>query len=48
MVENILPAVGEAAPGISAPITGDGTFTLAEHAGEWVIVYFYPRANTPG
>ncbi len=24
------------------------TFTLQDHAGSWVVVYFYPRDNTPG
>ncbi len=48
MPEPVLPAVGEAAPQVSAPITGGGTFDLAAHRGSWVVLYFYPRANTPG
>ena len=24
------------------------TFTLGEYAGQWVVVYFYPKDNTPG
>ncbi len=48
MAENRLPAIGEAAPPITAPITGGGTFDLAAEHGHWVVVYFYPRANTPG
>jgi peroxiredoxin Q/BCP len=43
-----LPEVGQPAPPIDAPITGDGRFRLAAHRGKWVVVYFYPRANTPG
>ncbi|MGB4592547.1 MAG: redoxin domain-containing protein [Coriobacteriia bacterium] len=43
-----MPAVGDAAPAIDAPITGDGRFVLSEHTGKWVVVYFFPRANTPG
>jgi peroxiredoxin Q/BCP len=31
----------------SVPSTG-GTFTLSEHRGHPVIVYFYPKDNTPG
>ncbi|TDB36902.1 MAG: redoxin domain-containing protein [Actinobacteria bacterium] len=48
MPENLLPAVGDTAPAIAAPVTGGGTFELSAHAGEWVVIYFYPRANTPG
>lgn len=48
MPENILPAVGEPAPTIVAPITGGGSFDLATERGRFVAVYFYPRANTPG
>jgi peroxiredoxin Q/BCP len=43
-----MPAVGDAAPPIRAPITRDGEFDLAAYRGKWVVVYFYPRANTPG
>lgn len=43
-----MPAVGATAPAIVAPITGDGEFDLAAQRGKWVVVYFYPRANTPG
>lgn len=39
---------GDAAPAIDATATGNGRFTLADHTGKWVVVYFYPRANTPG
>lgn len=46
--EQQVPEAGEAAPAIHAEITGGGTFDLSEHRGSWVVVYFYPRANTPG
>lgn len=39
---------GEPAPEIHADITGGGRFSLSEQRGTWVVVYFYPRANTPG
>jgi peroxiredoxin len=42
------PEVGQAAPPIKAATTTGGTFDLSEHLGEFVVVYFYPRANTPG
>ena len=48
MPEVVMPEVGQEAPAIEAPITGGGTFRLSDHTGTWVVVYFYPRANTPG
>lgn len=43
-----MPRPGDVAPLIRAHATGDGVFDLAEQRGKWVVVYFYPRANTPG
>lgn len=43
-----MPRIGEMAPPIDAVATGDGPFSLEAHRGEWVVVYFFPRANTPG
>lgn len=43
-----LPAVGQKAPAISLPQFPEGTFKLASAKGKYVIVYFYPRDNTPG
>jgi peroxiredoxin Q/BCP len=43
-----LPTIGEAAPEVDAQVTGDGPFLLSAQRGKWVVVYFYPRANTPG
>lgn len=48
MPENIMPEVGQPAPEIDATATGGSPFTLSEQRGRWVVVYFYPRANTPG
>jgi peroxiredoxin len=42
------PVAGDEAPAISAEITADGHFDLAEARGKWVVVYFFPRSNTPG
>lgn len=44
----VLPSVGDAAPGIDEPTTQGGRFRLADQRGKWVVVYFFPRANTPG
>lgn len=38
---------GDEAPDFTAT-TDKGTFTLSEHRGEKVILYFYPAAMTPG
>jgi peroxiredoxin Q/BCP len=48
MPESVMPEVGQPAPEIDATATGGGRFALSEHRGTWVVVYFYPRANTPG
>ena len=38
---------GDAAPDFTLP-TDEGSFTLSDHRGRHVIVYFYPAAGTPG
>ena len=38
-----LPKVAD----FTAPATG-GDFTLSDHKGEIVVLYFYPKDNTPG
>lgn len=48
MADQVVLEAGMPAPEIDAMITGDGQFRLSDHRGEWVVVYFYPRANTPG
>lgn len=32
----------------SLPATGDQTFSLSAHAGKPLVIYFYPKDNTPG
>ncbi|MFW7414305.1 thioredoxin-dependent thiol peroxidase [Demequina sp. SO4-18] len=46
MTDNRL-AAGDPAPDFTA-VTDQGTFTLSEHRGRHVILYFYPAAMTPG
>jgi peroxiredoxin Q/BCP len=48
MPDERMPQIGESAPEIDAPATGGEQFKLSEHQGSWVVIYFYPRANTPG
>ena len=42
------PKVGSPAPSFSLPADGGGEVSLAGHKGKWVVLYFYPRDNTPG
>ena len=42
-----LLAPGDHAPDFTAP-TDTGTFTLSDHRGESLILFFYPAAMTPG
>lgn len=46
MSENRL-SKGDAAPDFTAT-TDEGSFTLSDHRGTKVILYFYPAAMTPG
>lgn len=43
-----MPEVGAGAPNIHAETATGEVFDLAEHRGTWVVVYFFPRASTPG
>ncbi|MBC3868662.1 peroxiredoxin [Undibacterium oligocarboniphilum] len=35
-------------PEFSAPMTGGNTFQLSNFAGKNIVLYFYPKDNTPG
>lgn len=35
-------------PDFSAPMTGDQIFRLSDYTGKTVVLYFYPKDNTPG
>jgi peroxiredoxin Q/BCP len=39
---------GDPAPAFSAPVNGGGRVALADYAGKNVVLFFYPRDNTPG
>jgi peroxiredoxin Q/BCP len=41
-------AVGKAAPTFTLPAAGGGAWKLKDAAGKNVVLYFYPRDNTPG
>ena len=39
---------GDKAPEFSLPTDGDGEITLSDFKGQKVVLYFYPKDNTPG
>jgi peroxiredoxin Q/BCP len=41
-------AVGKAAPDFSLPQAGGGTASLAAYRGRKLVLFFYPKADTPG
>ena len=40
--------LGKNVPDFSISATGDATFRLSDHKGHPVVLYFYPKDNTPG
>jgi thioredoxin-dependent peroxiredoxin len=42
------PAPGSKAPAFSLPRDGGETVSLADFKGQNLVLYFYPRADTPG
>lgn len=43
-----LPAIGRKAPAFSLPADDGGTVSLCALAGKKVVLYFYPKDDTPG
>ncbi len=43
-----LPKVGEVAPDFELPDQNGGKHSLKEFAGKWLVLYFYPKDDTPG
>ena len=41
-------AVNKIVPDFSAAMTGDQTFQLSDYKGKNIVLYFYPKDNTPG
>ena len=41
-------AEGAKAPGFNLPRDGGGTVSLSDFKGRKLVIYFYPRADTPG
>lgn len=40
--------IGDKAPNFTLPATGGKDITLSDYKGQIVVVYFYPRDDTPG
>ncbi|MCA9361804.1 peroxiredoxin [Candidatus Kaiserbacteria bacterium] len=40
--------IGSTAPAFSLQGDDEATHTLADYAGTWLVVYFYPKDDTPG
>jgi thioredoxin-dependent peroxiredoxin len=43
-----LPQAGQAAPDFSLQDQNGKTHRLADYAGKWLVLYFYPKDDTPG
>ncbi len=43
-----MPAIGQDAPAFTLPRDGGSTVSLAGYAGQIVVLYFYPKDDTPG
>ncbi len=43
-----LPTPGDAAPDFTAINQSGETVSLADFVGSWLVLYFYPKDNTPG
>lgn len=41
-------ALNEPVPDFSAPMTGEKTFRPSDYRGRNIVLYFYPKDNTPG
>lgn len=43
-----LPQVGQKAPSVTLPSQDGSNVSLKDFHGKWVVLYFYPKDNTPG
>lgn len=42
------PSINDLAPDFSLPDQDDKIHKLSDYKGKWVLLYFYPKDNTPG
>jgi thioredoxin-dependent peroxiredoxin len=43
-----IPQTGQPAPDFSTPDQNDNLVSLDNFSGQWVVLYFYPKDDTPG
>jgi len=43
-----LPTIGQTAPSFTLPRDGGANVSLSDYAGKIVVLYFYPKDDTPG
>lgn len=43
-----MPKVGDRAPAFTLPDQEGAEHTLSDYTGKWVLLYFYPKDDTPG
>lgn len=43
-----IPVVGTAAPDFTLPSQDGSPVSLKDYRGHWVVLYFYPKDQTPG
>lgn len=43
-----IPQIGQLAPAFALPDQNGKSHSLTEDAGQWVVLYFYPKDDTPG
>jgi peroxiredoxin Q/BCP len=39
---------GDKVPDLPLHLSGGGEATISDHAGRWLVLYFYPKDSTPG
>ena len=44
----VAPALGSAAPDFTLPSQDGSPVSLKDFRGKWVVLYFYPKDQTPG
>ena len=44
----VAPAVGSTAPDFTLPSQDGSPVSLKDYRGKWVVLYFYPKDQTPG
>lgn len=43
-----IPRAGDKAPDFTVTTHSGATLRLSDHAGKYVVLWFYPKADTPG